>query len=68
MLIPFSVDSTSTPQPPTHTDQAYFEISKELDFNVQNFMGTSPTDFITGMTDTEMNFNWVSSDPAIAFQ
>ncbi|CZR63237.1 uncharacterized protein PAC_13134 [Phialocephala subalpina] len=42
-------DATSASQQPAFIDQ---------DFNVPYFVGSSATDFLAGMTDTEMNFDW----------
>jgi hypothetical protein len=49
------------PQLPASSDQAYLGASNTLDFNTQYFAGSSATDFLTGTTDTDMNFDWVSS-------
>ena len=68
MLILFPPDATPAPQPPAYSDQAYLGASDKLDFNAQYFVGSSATDFLTGTTDTEMNFDWVSSDPSKVFQ
>jgi hypothetical protein len=58
---PFSsLDATPAPQLPAYSDQAYLGASNKLDFNAQYFAGSSVTDFLTGTTDTDMNFDWVS--------
>jgi hypothetical protein len=68
MLILFSPDATPAPQLSTYSDQAYLGASNKLDFNTQSFVGSSATDFLMGTTDTDMNFDWVSSDPAKVFK
>jgi hypothetical protein len=56
------------PQLPAYSDQTYLGASNKLDFNAQYFVESSTIDFLTGTTDTEINFDWVSSDPSKAFQ
>jgi hypothetical protein len=68
ILILFSPDATPAPQLPAYSDQAYLGASNKLDFSAQYFVGSSATDFLTGTIDTEMNFDWVSSDPSKVFQ
>jgi hypothetical protein len=57
-----------TPEP--QLPEAYVGTSDNLDFNAQCFAGSSATDFLTGLTDTEVpvNFDWVGSDQSNIFQ
>jgi hypothetical protein len=55
------VDETIASQLPTYIDQTHPEAYDQLDFNVPYFEGSSTTDFLTGMADTDMNFDWISS-------
>ena len=67
-LIIFLPDATPAPQLPTYSDQAYLGASNKLDFNTQSLVGSSATDFLMGTTDTDMNFDWVSSYPSRKFE
>jgi len=51
------------PPLPTSIDQAYIGTSNKLDFDIQYFGGPTTTEFLMGTTDTDMNFDWVSSNP-----
>jgi len=61
-------DATPDPQLSTYSGQAYLGASNKLDFNTQSLVGSSATDFLMGTTDTDMNFDWVSSYPSRKFE
>lgn len=63
ILILFFPDATPTPNLSANNDFADLGTSNVLDYNAQYFVGSSTTEFFMGTTDTEMNFDWVSSDP-----
>jgi hypothetical protein len=67
-LIIFLPDATPAPQLPTYSDQACLGAYNKLDFSTQSFIGSSATDFLMGTTDTDMNFDWVSSYPSKMFE
>jgi len=65
---PFPPDAAPAPPSPSYNDQVYLGTSNKLDFNAHYFVGSSATDFLMGTTDTEMNFDWVSSTPSKVFK
>jgi len=54
-------DAMLAPQLSTHKDLPPFDASESFDPSTQYFTGSSTTDLISGMIDTETNFDWVSS-------
>jgi hypothetical protein len=54
-------DATLAPQLSTHKDLPRFDTSESFGPSSQYFAESSTTDLVSGIIDTETNFDWVSS-------